>query len=78
MIILKDKKSNIFLGKKLKNINKLDIKQLEELIKEYENALNYEYMECPKCKSNHLISYGTYERNIGCGNCFKRIRIKRV
>lgn len=78
MIILKEKKSNIFLEKRFKKINKLDIKQLEELIKEYENELNYEYMECPKCKCSKLISYGSYERNIGCGNEYKKIRIKRV
>lgn len=78
MIILKEKKSNIFLGKKFKNVNKLDTKQLEKLINEYESELNYEYMECPKCKCNRLIGYGSYERNIGCGKVFKRIRIKRV
>ena len=35
-------------------------------------------MECPNCSSNRLISYGTYERNVGFGSIFKTIKIKRV
>lgn len=78
MIILNEKKINIFLEESLKKVEKMKIEQLESLIEEYEASLNYEYMECPICACNKLISYGSYKRNIGFGITFKRIRIKRV
>lgn len=78
MIILKEKKINTILIKRFKKITKQDEKKLEKLIKEYEKKLNYEYMECPICHGDDLISYGSYKRNIGIGTRFKEIKIKRV
>lgn len=49
MIILSDKKSNIFF---------------KEILQKYENMLNNPYIECPYCGSTNLIKWGTYPRCI--------------
>lgn len=77
MIILKEKKSNTFLKKRIK-ISQKEKKEIEKKIDEYEKEINYGYIECPNCHSDKLISYGTYKRNIGIGMTFKEIKIKRV
>ncbi len=83
MILLNKEKIKIFEYKDCKKTidEKLKDKKTEKLIgliKEYESEENYEYIECPHCKSDNLIRYGSYKRNIGIlGNYFK-IKIKRV
>ena len=79
MILLNSKKINIFGPKDKinKNICKC-VKQLEEEISEYEEALNYGYLICPDCNSDKLISYGTYERNVVIASVTYKIKIKRV
>lgn len=79
MILLNYKNCNTFSEK---DVNNFDIDQkieiLTEYIDEYENDINYGYMECPVCKSTRLISYGSYKRNIGIFNQYFEITIKRV
>ena len=79
MILLNLEKINIFEIKSLKKINKCEKKRLLlKLIKEYEENEISEYIECPYCKSDKLIRYGVYERNIGFFDEYEIIRIKRV
>lgn len=80
MILLTKEKCNTFLVKDdIKNAKKEEkLKKLEEFIKKYEKEVNYGYLECPHCKSDNLIFYGTYERNIGIYDKYYKIRIKRV
>lgn len=51
---------------------------LEQLIKEYEEIINYGYLECPECGGNEFTNYCTYERNVVIGTIAKKINIKRV
>ena len=80
MKTLKTKKINIFNVKSAKIF--LDLKdlmrELSSLIHDYEVTDNYGYIECPVCKSDKLIRYGTYERNIGIQGEYQKIKIKRV
>lgn len=80
MILLTKEKCNTFLEKNdIKNVRREEkIKKLEEFIRKYEEEVNYGYIECPYCKSDNLIFYGTYERNIGIYGEYYKIRIKRV
>ena len=79
MIILKAKKINTFTIKTSFNQEvKILVEEMEKNIKEYEETLNYEYMECPNCNSNELISYGTYTRNVVISKECRLIKIKRV
>ena len=83
MILLKEEKIKLFSYENCKNITKEEIREekiekLKYMIREYEEEENYEYMECPDCKSDRLIRYGTYERNIGIYGKYIKIRIKRV
>ena len=80
MITLKTKIINIFDEKSKKiflNQEEL-IGKLEDLIIEYELMDNYGYIECPNCRSDKLIRYGTYERNVGIMGNYRKIKIKRV
>lgn len=79
MILLKYEKSKLFCKKDKINFN-LHIKEekLDFLIKEYEETLNFEFIECPICGSIELVGYGTYKRNIVINNINKEINIKRV
>lgn len=78
MILLNQNKNNIcdadFLNKSKENL----ISKLSEYIKEYENTINFGYIECPNCKCSELISYGTYTRNIGLLDEYLKIKIKRI
>lgn len=80
MILLTKEKCNTFFEKDdIKKVNKDEkLKKIEELIRKYEEEVNYGYIECPHCKSEHLIFYGHYERNIGIYGEYYKIRIKRV
>lgn len=79
MILLNEEKSKLFCEKsKIKYKINEKIKKLDRLIDEYEKTINYEYMECPKCKSNKLVGYGSYKRNIVINEETRVIRIKRV
>lgn len=82
MIILKSKKINTFTSKNnVNNFNqqiKKSVLKMQLNIKEYEETLNYEYMECPICHSNKLINYGSYMRNVVISNECEIIKIKRV
>ena len=75
MILINSKKINpLFLNDKY---------EIEKYLEEYENTLNYGYMECPCCSSTNLIKWGTYERNLiffdNNYNCNSRIvKIKRI
>lgn len=82
MILLNKEKVKIF---RYEDCEKIDSDLIEEklediysLIEEYEKEENYEYMECPNCKSDKLIRYGTYKRNIGIAGKYIEIKIKRV
>ncbi len=79
MIILKSKKINTF-SKKISFNQEIEIliEEMEKNIKEYEETMNYEYMECSNCNSDELIYYGTYTRNVIISKECKEIRIKRV
>ncbi len=44
--------------------------ELTKAIEEYENTLNFGYLQCLDCHSDELISYGTYERNVVVNNIF--------
>ena len=80
MILSNKEKIKLFEYKKFNKIldkdNKIEI--LIKLMEEYEYDCNYEYIECPNCKSDQLIRYGYYERNIGIFGVYKKIKIKRV
>lgn len=83
MILLNQEKIKIFEYNNCKKIidEKLENEKIEELvslINEYESEENYEYIECPCCKSDRLIRYGSYKRNIGIFGKYYEIKIKRV
>lgn len=79
MILLKELKNNLFNENSKINFNLAKkINQLDKEISDYENSLNHEFIECSYCKSDDLIYYGSYERNVGINDYFKVITIKRV
>lgn len=79
MILYNSKKINIFTQKNIKKISAVKlVGELTKAIEEYENTLNFGYLQCPDCHSDELISYGTYERNVVANNIFMSIAIKRV
>ena len=79
MITLKTRTVKLFDGSERINVSlKEKTYNLKEEIKEYEQTLNYGYLECPKCHTSNLIYYGGYIRNIGINQEFLIIRIQRV
>lgn len=80
MILLNYKNCNTFFEKdEICNFEiEEKVKKLEKYIDEYENNINYGYIECPICESTKMISYGSYERNIGIFDQYFKIKIKRV
>ncbi len=83
MILLNKEKIKLFEYNNYKKfidekINNKKIEELINLIGEYESEENYEYIECPYCKSDKLIRYGSYKRNIGIFGKYYEIKIKRV
>lgn len=81
MIILKMNFVNCFNEISSGNFS-YDIEEIKNILKininKYETELNFEYIECSYCKSDNLISYGTYTRNIGVFDEYYKIYIKRV
>lgn len=79
MITLKTNSVKLYDGSERINVKlRRKKEELIENIKEYNETLNYGYLECPECKTSNLIYYGGYIRNIGISNEFLNIRIKRV
>lgn len=78
MILLNYKTVNIFDYKSYLNKFENKEEQLDELIKEYEEIINFGYLECPECGEHDFINYSTYERNVVIGTIAKKINIRRV
>lgn len=79
MITLKTCSVKLFDGSERINVNlKTKIKELTKIKKEYEETVNFEYLECPECHTSNLIYYGGYIRNIGINKEFLSVRIQRV
>lgn len=85
MILLKNKKYNIFslnsFKKLYKNVNlkekQKELNVLQDAINDYESNYNFDYFICT-CKSDRFNFYGTYTRNIGIYGSFLTIKIKRI
>ena len=48
----------------LKKVNSKFEKNFMKTLNIYENTSNFGYIECPNCKSSHLIKWGKYDRNV--------------